>query len=127
MSRKIQIIKFPKISLSWSKWERWDRLAEDGSENLKNEPGVYEVTRKPGSKKRLTIGKAVNLHQRVLRGLVLGKLSHSTGERIRINEKNIDKLYVRWAATEYPAACEEYLHKEYVAHYGKLPEQTKIT
>jgi hypothetical protein len=61
-----------------------------------------------------------------IRFLVLGKLKHSTGRKIRAKE-NLSGIVFRWAETDRSAAVEEELHKEYVKMHGHLPAYTKIT
>jgi hypothetical protein len=78
------------------------------------------------SNERLTIGKAKDLYKRIIRALILGKLKHLTGKKIRANEE-LSKLVVRWAETDRPAAVEEELHRRYRAKFGELPKYTKIT
>jgi hypothetical protein len=65
-------------------------------------------------------------YKRIIRALILGKLKHSTGKKIRANEELL-KLVVRWAETDRPAAVEEELHRRYRAKFGELPKYTKIT
>jgi excinuclease UvrABC nuclease subunit len=121
-----QIVRIPRITLSWSDWTKWDQVQNSGPEVLPDAPGVYEVTRKPGAYTRLTIGKASKLRRRVLSGLVKGTAPHSSGKKIR-DEEMTSKLYVRWAQTDRPSACEEHLHKNYKERFCALPEYTKVT
>jgi excinuclease UvrABC nuclease subunit len=121
-----QEIIIPRICLEWSEWTPWrllDLNINQGGARVPAKPGVYEVKRVHGEE-RLTIGKASNLRKRIKRGLVMGRLSHSTGARIREFE-DPDQLLVRWAVTERPAAVEEELHRLYQERYGVLPEHTR--
>lgn len=125
----IRLIEIPPITLDWSDWHLWENIASDAtipnSVTPPNKPGVYEV-RLNGQDERLTIGKASNLRRRVKRGLVKGKLPHSSGQKIRADEDTA-QIVVRWAETDRPAAVEEYLHRQYKDSFGQLPKYTKIT
>lgn len=126
-----QRIELGTVVLEWSPWHPWFDLAIDartGGIQLPNgRPGVYEVRRAADSSgHRLTIGKASDLRFRVRQGLVKGKAKHSSGTRIRAVE-DVERLEVRWAETERPAAVEEELHRQYKARFGTLPEYTKVT
>jgi hypothetical protein len=118
-------IHIPHIVLEWSDWFSWSQLEREVVSPPTKKRGVYEVKYIDGNE-RLTIGKASDLHKRVVRGLVLGKLKHSTGKKIRA-QANPSELMVRWAETERPAAVEEALHIRYKEDFGCLPKYTKIT
>ena len=118
-------IRIPPITLEWSEWFPWSEL-ENSVVRPPEKSGVYEVKYKDSDEKRLTIGKAKNLYKRIVRGLVLGKLKHSSGKKIRQFE-DTSKIVVRWAETDRPAAVEEELHKCYKDRYRCLPKYTKIT
>ena len=127
---KRQNIKIEKIELEWSDWVGWNAIKIDG--RTKNaikipnrKPGVYEVRSRYG-KKRLTIGRTSNLRFRVRQALVKGKSKHSSGNKIRKNEK-AKNLIVRWAETVRPSATEEELHRLHRLNYGCLPEYTERT
>ncbi|HBG26943.1 MAG: hypothetical protein A2Y10_12360 [Planctomycetes bacterium GWF2_41_51] len=92
--------------------------------DLPKESGVYEVKQKTANQERLHIGKASNLRERILKGLILGTLPHSTGKRIRQGE-DVSMLVVRWACTDRKAAVEEELHLRFKKHFGTLPEYVK--
>jgi hypothetical protein len=83
-------------------------------------------TKYKNSNERLTIGKASNLRIRVKQGLVKGKISHSTGDRIRNNE-DTSNIVIRWALTDKPSCVEEELHKKHIEDFGHLPKYTKST
>jgi len=110
-----QVLKLGDILLRWSKWTPWNDLKKDarkgGNAGPGGVPGVYEVGR-IGSIERMTIGKASDLRRRIIQALILGKMPHSAGKRIRANERTTT-LVVRWAKTEKPAAAEEELHRLY--------------
>jgi hypothetical protein len=76
--------------------------------------------------KRLTIGKASNLRKRVRLGQVKGKISHSSGDRIRDNE-DTSKIQVRWAQTDRPSAVEEDLHKKHFEKFNEFPKYVEHT
>jgi hypothetical protein len=118
-------IRIPPMVLEWSDWFSWDKLEREVVSPPRRKRGVYEV-KYIDSNERLTIGKASDLYKRVVRGLVMGKLKHSTGKKIRVHE-NPSGLMVRWAETERPAAVEEALHIRYKEDFGCLPKYTKIT
>jgi len=122
----IQKIKIPTISLMWSEWIPWGEVPSLDINELPHKSGVYEVTNNLNTKKRLTIGKSNKLRRRVLFALVNGTAKHSSGIRIRENE-DAEKLHVRWALTNHPNTCEEYLHLAYKGVYGILPKYTIIT
>lgn len=126
---EIQKLKIPTIVLNWSRWYSWSQIAASQTSKrgvaISSGPGVYEVANSR-SKKRLTVGKAVNLNRRIRIQLVLGKGKHSTGARIRAAE-DPSKLRVRWAETERPCAAEEDLHVQYKRRYKCLPLYTKQT
>lgn len=121
---EIQVVEIPKITLNWSPWIPWTKieLAARSLEGIyipNKKSGVYEV-RYINDEKRLTIGKASNLRLRVRQGLVKGKASHSSGDKIRLSE-DITRIVVRWAETEYPSAVEEELHKQHIKKFGSFP------
>jgi hypothetical protein len=118
-------IRIPNIVLEWSDWFSWDKLERKVVNPPRSKRGVYEV-KYADCDERLTIGKASDLYKRVVRGLVLGSLKHSTGKKIRTHE-NPSELMVRWAEAERPAAAEEALHIRYRQDFGCLPKYTKIT
>lgn len=124
-----EIITIPVIELEWSDWYPWKEIEIDGRKsgipipNFKS--GVYEA-KKNDEEKRLTIGKASNLRHRVRQGLVKGKTSHSSGDKIRANEE-ISKIIVRWAKTERPSAVEEELHRKHVEKFNQFPKYVEHT
>jgi len=119
----VRILEFRKSTeLTWSTWLAWDELA---TATVPKGPGVYEV-RRADAEERLTIEKATNLRRRIVRGLVMGKLPHSAGKRIRADER-VGEYVVRWAETDRPAAAEEELHRRHVQHFGSLPQYTQRT
>lgn len=118
---EVQLVKFQDVRLDWSDWHDWSALEVSGIV-VPEASGVYEVRLK-GSEERLTIGKASNLRRRVWRSLILGKLPHSSGKRIRANE-DTSTIEVRWAETDRPAAVEEELHRLHRAAHGHLPTYT---
>lgn len=125
-----QQIEIPAFTLKWSDWHTWDNLQRDVRSDPKgvtvpDVAGVYEAKYKD-SEERLTIGKASNLRMRVKRGLVKGKVPHSSGARIRAAEST-SRIVIRWAETDRPSAAEEELHRQYVARFGQLPKHTKRT
>jgi len=116
--------------LAWSPWHPWLDLIDARTSSIQipnGRPDVYEVRRAADSSgHRLTIGKASDLRDRVRQGLVKGKAKHSSGTRIRATE-DVERLEVRWAETERPAAVEEELYRLYRERFGTLPEYTKLT
>lgn len=74
----------------------------------------------------LYIGKASDLRTRVRQGLVKGKVPHPGGARIRA-EQDLERLVVRWAPTDRPAAAEEKLHRAYTLKFRRLPEYVRST
>lgn len=126
---EIQLIEMPLIHLRWSEWYNWKEIemkVRNRGINVPSLSGVYEVKIKD-TNEILTIGKASNLRNRIKRGLVQGKLPHSTGKRIR-KEEDIEGIQIRWALTDLPSAVEEYLHQKYrEQNNGKLPRHTIIT
>ncbi len=126
----IQLIKIPPITLEWTEWYPWNRFESDARSDSNgitppDFPGVYEV-RLIRNKQRLTIGKTSNLRKRVVRGLVMGTIKHSSGKKIRKNE-DTSKILIRWAVTDRPAAVEEELHRQHITKFGKLPKYTDRT
>jgi hypothetical protein len=124
-----QTLRIGDIRLRWSKWIPWNSLIGEPKTGIVIPPrktsGVYEV-RLVDSAECLTIGKASDLHRRVIRGLVLGKLPHSAGKRIRACE-DTSRVIVRWAETDSPSAAEEKLHQLHVKRFGRLPKYTLVT
>ena len=125
-----QTISIPPIILRWSEWTMWNDLLIDARSGTgilipNGESGVYEV-RVADVDERLTIGRASDLRMRVRQGLVKGKVPHSAGAKIRLNEDSTH-LLVRWAVTDRPAAAEEELHKQHVKRFGRLPKYTDHT
>ena len=125
-----QTLHIPPIVLDWSTWVAWNDLKLDarspGGVTVPNKvPGIYEVRCKH-AQERLHIGRASNLRMRVKRGLVKGKVPHSTGKRIRASE-DVSRIVVRWAVTGRPAAAEEELHRQHRAEFGRLPKHTRRT
>ena len=121
------------ITLDWSKLYNWKSFKID-MRYKKSRPfgvkvpelsGVYEV-KYIASEDRLTIGKGSNLRHRIKQDLVKGKTSHSTGERIRVNE-DVSKIVVRWATSNRPACVEEELHERHLIRFGRLPKYTLQT
>ena len=98
-------------------------MGRGGYRAVPTRSGVYEV-RRADDEQRLTIGKATNLRQRIVRGLVKGKLPHSAGKRIRASER-VSELLVRWAETDRPAAAEEELHRRQIQQFGRLAQYTR--
>ena len=125
---EVEALELPPILLEWSRWERWDDVAEYGLAILdlpRGKPGVYEV-RLQGSEERLTIGRASNLRQRILHGLIRGGSPHEAGAKIR-NQEDVHQILIRWALTDRPAADEEELHRRHLAHFAHLPKYTLRT
>ena len=124
-----EVIEIPSIELEWNDWKAWDELKEDarkGGEKVPNgKRGVYEA-KYTDAAKRLTIGKASDLRQRVKQGLIRGKTAHTAGDKIRNNE-DTSKIVVRWAVTCRPAAVEEDLHKKHIRSYGENPKYVEHT
>ena len=125
-----EVIKIPSIELKWVDWVSWNQLILDSRSGAgvivpNGTPGVYEVKYKD-TEERLTIGKASDLRMRIKQGLVKGKIPHSAGKAIRVNE-DISKLVVRWAVTHRPAAVEEELHGRYQSKFGRLPKYVQHT
>ena len=125
-----ETIVIPPVTLTWSHWVPWVQLTVDsrsgqGVRVPNKRPGVYEV-RHRDAQERLTIGKASDLRMRIKQGLVKGKLPHSSGDAINVNEST-SELVVRWAVTERRAAVEEELHFRHVATFGKLPKYVQHT
>ena len=73
-----------------------------------------------------TFGKMSDLRMPVRQGLVKGKVPHPGGVQIR-TEQDLERLVVRWALTDRPAAAEEELHRAYVRRFGRLPEYVRST
>ena len=122
--------EFCMRNLEWSEWCSWNDLkldarSEIGAVSVPEKPGVYEA-RLENHEERLTIGQTDNLRRRVKQGLVKGTLDHSSGERIRDNER-VDNIVVRWAETDCPGAVERELHERYMKKFGKLPKYTRRT
>jgi hypothetical protein len=124
MELAIQALQIGTIELHWSNWTPWAKVE---GKAVPHAPGVYEV-RRVGEEGglALTIGKASDLHQRVLRSLIRGQYPHSAGERIR-REEAPSILIVRWAETDRPAAAEEELHRLHLMEFGRLPIYTLST
>jgi len=127
---EIQKIQIPIIELRWTKWVQWQVLTLDGpnpqAAEIGKDPGVYEA-RIDKQGQRLTIGKASNLRSRVKNGLVNGTIPHSAGNKIRLYE-DVQKINIRWAYTDRPAAAEEELHRLHKkSNHGNLPKYTKRT
>jgi len=123
-----EALELPPILLEWSRWERWDDIAEYGLAFLdlpRGKPGVYEA-RLQGSEERLTIGRASNLRHRILNGLIRGHASHPAGGKIR-DQEDVHQVLIRWAVTDRPAAAEEELHRRHLARFGHLPKYTLRT
>ena len=124
-----QTIDFPQIELLWHEWVHWDDLKRDarsgGIKVPNKQSGVYEA-RFEGAEERLTIGRTSNLRYRIKQGLVRGKSSHSSGEKIREHE-DTSMIVVRWAKTDRPAAVEEELHKQHKIRFEKLPVYVENT
>lgn len=125
-----QTITIPSIILKWSPWYAWETFGVDMRSSSKgvrvpNDSGVYEVKMGDGEE-RLTIGKASNLRMRVKQGLVKGKVPHSVGIKIKLNE-DTSKVLCRWATTDRPSCVEEELHRQYRQKFGMLPKYTLHT
>jgi len=127
----VQTLTLPPIELRWSEWTAWSRLQLDARSDpqavrVPDKPGVYEA-KLVDSEERLTIGRASNLRMRIKQGLVKkDKVPHSSGDNIR-TEEDTSRIVVRWALTDWPAAAEEELHKQYKESFGALPKHTKRT
>jgi len=128
-------IRLPSITLKWSEWTPWSDIligsrAAGGIYIPNKVSGVYEAKHKR-TEKRLTIGKAANLRQRIRQGLVKGTSPHSEGKKIRKsiseNKEDVSTIVVRWALTDRPAAVEEELHKRHIARFGHLPKYVDHT
>ena len=125
---EIEEINIPLISLKWQRWYSWDDLKVNALQSgihIPESKGVYEV-RKDNDDKRLTIGRATVLRDRIKKNLLRG-VSHSEGERIIATEKDTSRLFVRWAETNRPCAVEEELHRRYLERFGELPLYAKQT
>ena len=128
---EIQDIHIPAIQLQWSTWYPWKLFLLDARKDPNgitppNASGVYEA-KYEDEQARLTIGKASNLRKRVKQGLVKGKVSHSSGKRIRKFDDTTN-IVIRWAETDRPSAIEEELHRLYKEeHNGNLPKRTLRT
>ena len=125
-----QEITIPPISLFWSNWYQWENFLLDARTDtnavkVPNSSGVYEV-KYIIQQNRLTIGKASNLRSRIKQGLVKGKVSHSTGKRIRKLD-DTTKIIIRWAETDRPSAVEEELHRIHIENFGSLQKHTVNT
>ena len=123
-----ELLELPPIQLPWSRWERWQDLADHGTAVIdlpRGTPGVYEARMKE-SEERLTIGRASDLRTRILHALVRGVWSHPAGDKIR-EQEDLDRVLVRWAVTDRPAAVEEELHRRHTATFGRLPKYTLYT
>ncbi|MEO1958746.1 MAG: GIY-YIG nuclease family protein [Nautiliaceae bacterium] len=116
-------IKIPTIKLHWIDFYSFDELLKDArSDGIKvlNKPGMYEV--RDENEEILNIGRASNPRMRVKQGFVKGKTPCSTRNRMLKSGVNFDTLKVRWAVTDWPNSCEEFLHKEYKKKYRTLPK-----
>ena len=126
---EVQIIEIPTVHLEWSEWYNWKEIemsVRNGGINIPSLKGVYEVKTRD-TDEILTIGKASNLRNRIKRGLVQGKSSHSSGIKIRKHE-DTERIQIRWALTNIPSAVEENLHHKYrEQNSGNLPRYTIIT
>ena len=123
-----ETLEVPPIDLEWCHWERWLDLHEYGAPVMDmplGTSGVYEA-RLRDSEERLTIGRASCLRTRVLHGLVRGKGSHPSGDKIREFE-DVSQVVVRWARADRPAAAEEALHLRHIDRHGRLPKHTVRT
>jgi hypothetical protein len=126
------ILEIGTITLDWSDCAPWTALLADARGGAgvfipNGQPGVYEVKLSDhAGDERLYIGKASDLRMRVRQGLVKGKVPHPGGARIRA-EHDAERLVVRWARTDRPAASEEELHRSYVRKFGRLPEYVRST
>jgi hypothetical protein len=123
-----EFLEFEPLHLQWFQWERWEDLAEHGAGIIDlpfRKAGVYEA-KYEGQEERLTIGRASNLHQRVLHGLVWGTSQHTAGRKIR-EQEDVSRIVVRWAVTDRPAAAEEELHRRHLAQFSRLPKYTLRT
>src|SRR5438105_1254773 len=113
------VIAIPPFNLGWTAWFDWNSVKADtrwGGVKVPNgQPGVYEA-KYPETEERLTIGKASDLRMRIKQGLLRGKVPHSAGTRIRANEE-VDRVVLRWAATDRPSAAEEELHRRHRARF----------
>lgn len=111
----------PTIELEWSDWTAWDAIKVDarrvGGVKIPRTPGVYEAKYKE-DEKRLTIGKASNLRERVRNGLVKGRIPHGPREDMRFATERFSEMVVRWAVTDRPAAAEEEIHRLRPPKYG---------
>ena len=125
---KHQLLHIGDILLEWSDWVTWERVGNKDV-TLPKSPGVYDVKVHPKGCS-LTIGKSGNLHKRIVRGLVQGKLPHSAGKSIKneiTKEEDRATILIRWALTDRPAAAEEELHLRHRVCFGDLPRHTKKT
>lgn len=121
------VIDLPRITLEWSPWTPWATVAlpvHAGGVRIPNIAGVYEA-RYADQDERLTIGKASWLRMRVKQGLVKGHSPHSAGRCIRALG-DTERVVVRWAPTDRPAAVEEELHRRHVTRFGRLPRCTSF-
>lgn len=125
---KHQLLHIGDILLEWSDWVTW-KFVDNNHKIVPPFPGVYDV-KTHHEEYSLTIGKSGNLHKRIVRGLVQGKLPHSAGKRIRneiTKEEDRATILIRWALTDRPAAAEEELHLRHRVCFGDLPRHTKKT
>jgi hypothetical protein len=124
-------ITIPAVVLEWSAWHSWRMIAADarfaGGISLPHEPGVYEARYEASDTgERLHIGRASSLRFRGKGGLVKGAVPHSAGRSIRATE-DVDRIVIRLAVTDRPAAVEEELHRQYRERFGTLPKHTRHT
>jgi excinuclease UvrABC nuclease subunit len=108
------------VMLNWTQWYSFVDIRNE-KYVLSTLSGVYEV-RDIHSKEILHIGKAINLKNRVKTRFVDGKYRHSTRDRMIEKHVKFEDLEIRWLETEYSCAVEEYLHKEHIKQFGRLPE-----
>ncbi len=123
-----ELLEPEPIRLPWSHWERWEDIRVYGPLIIDLpfvKSGVYEA-RLEDEDERLTIGRAMDLKDRVMLGLVRGTAKHTSGQKIHENE-NVYRVVIRWAVTDRPAAAEEELHRRHVARFARLPKYTLKT
>lgn len=131
---EMQTIKIEAV-LEWSDWHTWNKVKQSYEETgagicPPDSSGVYEV-RCAGEEMRLTIGMSGSFAKQTLKGrirkFVVGTGEHSTRDRIKkdLGETGMQRLVLRWATTDWPAAVEEYLKHEHYKRFGGLPRYTK--
>jgi len=114
------------IELDWSWWEWWTDLRDGflggARVQVPEKLGVYEV-KLHGEPTLLYIGRAQNLHVRVLDQLAKAGTHHSAARKIAAREL-VEQICVRWATTDRPAAVEEELLRAHLEAWKTLTKYT---